>query len=61
MRVCSVLTNPLCPQLSPEDLEKVEKEGGSYTGMAAILADALKERRKHFAEKRTPHLMCHTI
>ena len=39
-------------QLSPEEAERVA-EGGSYSGMAAVLAEALKERRKHFAEKRT--------
>ena len=32
--------------------DKTVDEGGSYSGMAAVLAEALKERRKYFAEKR---------
>ena len=47
MHFCDLLN----PQVS-EDAEEKEPSS-SYTGMAAALAEALKQRRLHVTDKRT--------
>lgn len=42
-----ILFNPKVPT------EELNRDTPSYTGMAAALAEALKQRRMHFTEKRT--------
>lgn len=39
----------------PEEGEEREEPSSSYTGMAAALAEALKQRRLHVADKSMSH------